>query len=123
MNKDDLKTRTMNFGLGVIRLVGRLPRITASYEIGRQLVRSGTSVGANYRSACLGKSKADFIAKLCISLEEADESLYWLELLEKSNLINPDDQEMAANLKKEADELTAILTASIRTARSNSAKG
>lgn len=123
MNKDDMKARTMEFGLGIIHLVSRLPRATAAYEIGRQLVRSGTSVGANYRSACLGKSKADFIAKLCISLEEADECLYWLELLERSNLVILDDREKAARLKKEADELTAILTASIRTARGNIAKG
>jgi four helix bundle protein len=116
MNEDDLKRRTKQFGLRVIKLVESLPNTTASKTIGHQLLRSGTSVGANYRAACRGKSKADFIAKIGIVVEEADESLYWLELLQEAGII---PVERLQDLKKEADELVAIFTASIKTARTH----
>lgn len=87
--------------------------------MGRQLLRCATSVGANYRAAARGKSTPDFIAKLRIVEEEADESVYWLELLERSGHIAPD---VAAPLKKEAGELTAIIVASIKTALLNKTK-
>jgi four helix bundle protein len=116
MNEDDLKRRTKQFGLRVIKLVESLPNTTASKTIGHQLLRSGTSVGANYRAACRGKSKADFIAKIGLVVEEADESLYWLELLQEAGII---PVERLQDLKKEADELVAIFTASIKTARTH----
>jgi four helix bundle protein len=84
--------------------------------LGKQILRSGTSVGANYRSACRGRSEADFIAKMGIVEEEADETMYWLELLIESQIVKP---ELLADLYKEATELTAIFTASTRTARKN----
>jgi len=116
MNENDLKKRTKEFGLRVIRLVEALPGTSTSRTIGNQLLRSGMSVGANYRAACRGKSKADFIAKAGISLEEADESLYWMEMLQEARII---PAERLKDLMKEADELVAIFTASIKTARAH----
>ena len=84
--------------------------------IGRQLLRSATSVGANYRAACRGRSRADFIAKLGVSIEEADESLYWMEMLVESHLVS---KSKMSNLIDEANQLVAILTASSKTARTN----
>ena len=79
MNADQLKDRTKKFGLQVIRLVDGLPSTKTAQVIGNQLLRSGTSVGANYRSACRARSRPDFISKAGIAIEEADESLYWME--------------------------------------------
>ena len=81
MDEEELKRRTKQFALRIIKLVDALPKTTSGRAIGNQLVRCGTSVGANYRSACRGRSKAEFIAKLGIVEEEADESKFWLELL------------------------------------------
>lgn len=116
MNENDLKKRTKQFGLKVIQLVDSLPNGQTARTIGNQLLRSGMSVGANYRAACRGRSKADFIAKAGISLEEADECLYWMELLQEAGII---PAEKLKDIMKEADELVAILTASIKTARAN----
>ena len=116
MKEDELKQRTKQFGLRIIKLVESLPNSSTARTIGHQLLRSGMSVGANYRSACRGKSKADFIAKAGISLEEADECLYWMELLQEAGIFHA---ERLKDLMKEADELVAIFTASIKTARSN----
>ncbi len=116
MNEGELKHRTKQFALRVIKLVNSLPHTTVAQTIGKQLLRSGTSVGANYRSACRGRSKPDFIAKAGIALEEADESLYWMELLVESEILPA--QKLTA-LTKEAAELVAIFTASIKTARSH----
>lgn len=116
MDEDDLKRRTKQFGLSVIKLVESLPSTSTARTIGNQLLRSGMSVGANYRSACRGKSKADFIAKAGISLEEADECLYWMEMLQEANIM---PVEKLKDLMKEADELVAIFTASIKTARAH----
>jgi four helix bundle protein len=118
MSKPDLKERTKRFALRILKLVDALPKTTAGRALASQIVRSGTSVAANYRAACRAKSPADFIAKMGIVEEEADETLFWLELLEESDLVS------AANLisiKKEADELIAITVASIKTARRNRA--
>jgi len=82
--------------------------------VGNQLLRAGTSVGANYRSACRGCSKPDFVSKVGIAIEEADESLYWMEMLVEANMVS---EERLADLMKEANELVAILTASAKTAR------
>ena len=116
MNEAELKTRTKKFGLRVIRLVESLPSTQTARTIGNQLLRSGMSVGANYRAACRGRSKADFIAKAGISLEEADECLYWMEMLQEAGIIPADKLK---DLMKEADELVAIFTASIKTARAH----
>ena len=116
MNEEDLKRRTKQFGLRVIRLVESLPNTPTARTIGNQLLRSGMSVGANYRVACRGKSKADFIAKAGISLEEADECLYWMEILQEANIVSI---EKLKDLMKEVNELVAIFTASIKTARAH----
>lgn len=108
------KTRTKQFALDVIRLVEPLPKTRSAEVISRQLLRSATSVAANYRAACRGRSKAEFVAKLGIVEEEADESQFWLELLQETGLISKDDGE---KLRREANELTAIIVASIRTAK------
>jgi four helix bundle protein len=116
MDESELKRRTKQFSLRVIKLVESLPSSSTARVIGQQLLRSGMSVGANYRAACRGKSKADFIAKAGISLEEADECLYWMELLQEAGIL---PVERLKDLMKEADELVAIFTASIKTARTN----
>ena len=117
-NEPDLKKRTKAFALRILKLVDALPKTTAGRALASQIVRSGTSIAANYRAACRAKSTADFIAKMGIVEEEADETLFWLELLEESDLV------LAAKLtaiKQEADELIAITVASIETARRNRA--
>jgi four helix bundle protein len=114
MEPEDLKQRTRRFALRVIRLTQCLPKNRAAEVIGKQVLRSGTSVGANYRAACRSRSVADFIAKMHIVQEEADETLYWLELLTESGLM-PKTQ--LDGLMNEADELVAIIVASINTAR------
>ena len=117
-DEPDLKKRTKAFALRILKLVDTLPKTTAGRALAPQIVRSGTSIAANYRAACRAKSTADFIAKMGIVEEEADETLFWLELLEESDLV------LAAKLtaiKQEADELIAITVASIKTARRNRA--
>jgi len=114
MNNDNLKQRTRKFALDVIKLVEALPNDRVSNVLGNQLLRSGTSVAANYRSATRAKSPADFIAKMGIVEEESDESFLWMDLLEASGRLQP---AKAQALIKEASELTAISVASILTAR------
>ena len=116
MTQNELKKRTKEFALRIIRLFENLPETRTSQILGRQPLRSGTSVGANYRAACRAKSTPDFISKLGIVEEEADESIYWLELLVESHQIK---QNLVENLMKEADEILAIIVASIRTAKEN----
>ncbi len=118
MNNENLKQRTRRFALDVIQLVETLPRDRVSDVVGRQLLRSGTSVGANYRSATRARSAADFIAKMGIVEEEADESGYWVDLLEASGRLA---LACAQPIMREAGELTAIAIASIRTARRTAA--
>jgi four helix bundle protein len=115
-NQPDLKRRTKAFALRILKLVDALPKTTAGRALASQIVRSGTSVAANYRAACRARSTADFIAKLGIVEGEADETLFWLELLEESQLVPA--AKLTAN-KREADELLAITVASIKTARRN----
>ena len=114
METRDLKQRTKEFALRIIRLVESLPRGKITDVIGKQLLRSGTSVGANYRSACRAKSTADFISKMGTVEEEADESIYWMELLIEAGLINKDEVD---ELLDEADQIVAIIVSSIKTAR------
>jgi len=110
----DLRLRTKQFALAIIRLCRSLPRSEEARILGKQLLRSGTSVGANYRAACRARSKAEFVAKLGIVLEESDETVFWLELLQESHVGSP---ESVRQLAKEADELTSIFVASLRTAK------
>jgi len=114
VNEQQFKTRTKQLALRVIRLVESLPTTKTADVIGKQLLRSATSVGANYRAACRAKSTADLIAKLSIVEEEADETLYWLELLIESRLITV---EKLNNLMQETSEILAMTVASIKTLR------
>jgi four helix bundle protein len=115
MNASDMKLRTKQFALRVIRAVQSLPRDPAAGVIGKQLIRSGTSVGANYRSSCRAKSRADFVVKMNIVEEECHETLYWMELLIEAGLVN---ESKLAPLMKEGDEILSIVVRSIQTARS-----
>src|SRR5437667_4476613 len=117
MSEPDLKKRTKAFALWILKLVDALPKTTAGRTLASQVVRSDTSIAANYRAACRAKSTADFIAKMGIVEEEADETLFWLELLEESKLV---PAKLTA-IKQEANELIAITVASIKTARRNRA--
>lgn len=112
---DQLQVRTQEFALRVIRVVEALPQGRAAGVIGHQLIRSGTSVGANYRAACRARSTAEFCSKMGIVEEEADESIYWMELLIGAQLIK---RLLLAELMREANEILAMVVASIKTARS-----
>ena len=114
MNAEEFKNRTKELALRVIRLVEALPKSRTADVIGRQLLRCGTSVGANYRAACRAKSAADFIAKMAIVEEECDESIYWMDLLVGAGLMG---EKCVADLKNEADEILSMVVASIKTAR------
>jgi len=114
MDEEELKRRTRQFALRIIKLVDALPKTTSGRAIGNQLVRSGTSVGTNYRSACRGRSKAEFISKLGIVEEEVDESEFWLELLIDGEIMK---KELAEPLLVEACELTTIFTSSVKSAK------
>ncbi|HQO35343.1 MAG TPA: four helix bundle protein [bacterium] len=114
MDAGEFKNRTGEFALRVIRLVEALPKGRTGDVLGRQLIRCGTSVGANYRSACRAKSKADFLAKMAIVEEECDEAIYWIELMVQAGLI---DERRVSELMKEADEILSMVVASIKTAR------
>ena len=114
MTQTELKKRTKQLALRVIRLVESLPKTRTSNVIGNQLLRSGTSVGANYRAACRAKSTADFINKLAIVEEEADESIYWIELLVESNQIK---LSLVESLLQEFDEILAIIVSAIKTSK------
>lgn len=109
-----MKARTKRFALRVIKLVDALPKSPAAYTIGKQLLRCGTSVGANYRSACRAKSTADFISKLSIVEEEADECVYWIELLAESGIVH---EHLVSDLTGEANQITAIMVKSIKTSK------
>jgi four helix bundle protein len=115
MDAEVLRQRTKQFALRIIRMTQQLPRSRETDVIARQLLRSATSTAANYRAACRARSHADFYAKLCIVLEEADESLFWLELLGDSGIVAAGK---LRDLMKEGNELVAIFAASRSTARS-----
>lgn len=114
ISPEELKERTKKFGLRVIKLYEELSRTRKGEILGNQLLRAGTSVGANYRAACRAKSDADFIYKIEIVEEEADESAYWLEMISESNIVK---KNRLNDLLKEANELTAIFTSSGRTVK------
>ena len=115
----DLRTRTKSFALRIIRMYRSLPKSGEAKVIGNQVLRSGTSVGAQYREACRAKSPADFVNMMEGSLKELDESAYWLELLVEAEIV---PAAKLADLQKETDELIAIFVASINTSKKNNPK-
>jgi four helix bundle protein len=114
VNAQELKRRTKAFALPVVRLFGALPNRIEAQVIGKQLLRSGTSVGAHYREACRARSAAEFISKMEGGLQELEETTYWLELLMDSEIVQA---ARLTDLQREADELTAIFVASVKTAK------
>jgi four helix bundle protein len=112
VDEQEFKKRTKELALRVIKLVGTLPKNTVSDVVGKQLIRSGTSVGANYRAACRARSTADLIAKLRIVEEEADECLYWMELIVEAKLV---DATNLRSIMSETNEILAMTVASIKT--------
>lgn len=117
MNADELRDRTKDFALRIVRLVRALPRTPEGRAIANQLVRAGTSVGANYRAACLARSKKEFASKIGLVLEESDECCYWLDLIIQAEIVPP---ERVRELYDEACELTAIFAQSRKTAQTRS---
>lgn len=115
MNEQDFKDRTKQLALRVMKLVEFSPNTKIADIIANQILRSATSVGANYRASCRAKSTADMISKLGIVEEEADETLYWLELLEEGKIVNSNK---LIELKKDYDEVVAMTVSSIKTLRS-----
>ena len=117
MNKQDLKDRTKKLAVDTINFLNTLPKSKSNDVISYQLIKSVTSIGANYRSSLRGRSSAEFISKLNIVLEEADESMFWFELLNETNMeVN---HLKIKSLHEESNELTAIFAASLKTARNN----
>src|SRR4051812_10403827 len=112
MNTPEMKQRTKRFGLAILQLLDQLPNTIGGRAVANQLVRSATSIGANYRAACRGRSRAEFASKIGTVAEEADESLYWLEVIDEGRLV---PHQLIAALLKEADELTAMFTSARRT--------
>jgi len=115
MHQQELRLRTKQYAIRIVKLCGAMPKSYDARILGAQLLRSGTSVGANYRAVCRARTKKEFIAKLRIVLEEADESQFWLEILAETELLKP--VKLSA-LLQESSELVAIFTASLNTARS-----
>ena len=114
MKENDLKDRTKAFALRVIRLYAALPKTVEAQVIGKQQLRSGTSVGAHYREAQRAKSNADFISKIEGGLQELEETVYWLELLTDAEIVHPDRLKL---LREEAEELTAVLVTVVKNAK------
>ena len=115
MNERKFKKRTKQFSLRIIKFVLNLPSNQVLKVIGNQLTKSGTSIGANYRAACRAKSKSDFIYKMSIVEEEADETLYWLELIDETDITSKKD---ITDLMRECNEILAMTVASIKTTKS-----
>lgn len=116
MKESDLKKRTRDFALRVIRLFTALPKTTEAQVLGKQILRSGTSVGAHYREGCRAKSDADFISKIEGALQELDETSYWLELLSESNIFS---SEKLNPLQTEAEELIKIFVTVVKNVKQN----
>ena len=115
---EELRERTKTFAIRIVRLFRSLPRTTEAQVMGKQLLQCGTAVAANYRAVCRARSKAEFLAKIGVVVEEADESVLWLELLAETGVMPKPRLE---GLLAEAHQLTAIFTASQRTAREHAA--
>ena len=120
MNLYKMKSRTKEFAKNIIKLCRELPDNREGRLIGNQLFKSGTSVAANYRAACRGRSRAEFVSKLGIVLEEADEALFWLELIDEMAI---NDRNSVGYLMEECNELTAIIVTSIKTAKQSKGAG
>ena len=118
-NKTDLKDRTKNFALRIIRMYSSLPKTAEAKVLGTQVLRSGTSVGANYREASQGRSKAEFVAKMGDCLKELEETTYWFELLIDGEILS---KNKLSSLLQESKELTAIFVTIIKNAKTNSKK-
>jgi len=116
MDKKDLQKRTKQFALRVFKLVKAMPNTTEARVIGRQIIRSASSVGANYRAACRGRSRAEFIAKLGIVEEEADETVFWLEMIIEAGIFK---KEKITPLLKEANEMVSIIVVSLKSVKGN----
>jgi four helix bundle protein len=114
--KEDLSARTKEFALRIVRLYGALPKTTEAQVLGKQVLRSGTSVGAHYREAVRARSAAEFVSKLEGGLQELEETGYWLELIADAGIL---PQSRLTELLKETQELIAILVASAKTAKRN----
>ena len=110
----DLRERTKEFALRIVRLYAALPKTTESQVLGKQVLRSGTSVGANYREATRARSTAEFVSKVGVGLQELEETDYWLELLADSSIV---PEARLTDLRNELNELTAILVSSFKTAK------
>lgn len=120
MNQSEiLKIRTKKFSLEVIKLVRVLPKVEEARIFGKQLLRSSTSIAANYRALCRARSKAEFIAKIGIVVEEADETVFWIELIIEAGIFNTP---LTQSLLVEANEILAIMAASQQTAKNNNLK-
>ncbi|MEM9186524.1 MAG: four helix bundle protein [Planctomycetota bacterium] len=115
--ESDLKSRTKSFALRIIRVYEALPKSTTAQVIGKQVLRSGTSVGAHYREACRARSPAEFISKIEGGLQELEETQYWLELLVDSETL---PESRLSELQDEANQLAAMLTASVKTTKERS---
>ena len=115
MNKNDLQNRTKKFALAIIKLAGHLPNNRVGWTFTDQIVRSSASVAANYRAVCRAKSDKDFISKMETVIEEADETLFWLEMIEESEIINQESE--IINFKRECNELVSIFVASAKTVK------
>lgn len=115
----DLQKRTKDFALRIVKMYAKLPKTPEAQVLGKQVLRSGTSVGAHYREACRARSQAEFISKMSVGLQELDETTYWLELLVEGEIVK---QTKLEGLQSESQELLAIFSASVKTARKNKAK-
>ena len=112
MTTEELKLRTKRFSIEVINMVEKLPNSNTVRVIANQIVRSGSSVGANYRAVCRARSDREFVSKMNIALEEADETLFWLEIIKEKNWVEVDEIE---KIWREGNELTAIFVSSLKT--------
>ena len=119
MDRNEMKSRTKEFAKDIIKLCRKFPNDMEGRLIGNQIFRSGTSTAANYRAACRARSTADFISKLSIVEEEADETLFWLELIKEIEIV---DKTLLNPLMQENNEIIAIIVSSIKTARNNKKK-
>jgi four helix bundle protein len=117
MNKiefaEEFKSRTKKFAIDIILLTKSFPKSSEAYIISKQIIRSATSVASNYRAVCRARSSAEFYSKICIVVEEADETLFWLEVISEANILN---SELVQQLMKEANEILSITATSKRTA-------
>ena len=116
----DLRARTKEFALRIIRLYTALPKTTEAQVLGKQLLRSGTSVGAHYRESCRAKSNADFISKIEGALQELEETIYWMELLVEANIMK---QELLKDLQQEAEELIAMFVTMVKNIKNKPKNG